>query len=185
MSRRRLPLLLLLAAAALGAQEPTTFGVQARLSGPSDNLKDAVGGKTGFGASLGVESDFENGRKGRILLGFDRWGPGSTADQSGNRGKASVSHLSVEAVKMLGTEGPKGFSGPFLFLGVGAYGWNVTFTDPAYGDSATRRVVHFGASAGLGYRLGTQVDVELRVTASRVDPTFMATCLSLGATYRF
>ncbi len=183
MIRRCLPLLVL--ASALGAQEPTTFGVQVRLSAPSDNLKDAVGGKTGFGATLGVESDFENGRKGRILLGYDGWGPGNAADQSGNRGKAAVSHLSVEAVKMLGTEGLKGFSGPFLFLGVGAYGWNVTVTDPAYGDSSTRRVVHFGASAGLGYRLGTQVDVELRITASRVDPSFMATFLSLGATYRF
>jgi Outer membrane protein beta-barrel domain len=178
-------LLPFLIAVALGAQEPSTMGVQIRASAPSENLKDSVGGKLGFGASLGVESDFEGGWKGRLILGYDAWGPGSAADQSGYRGKAGVSHLSAEAVRMLGPEGAKGFSGPFVFLGVGAYGWNITQTDPAYGISLTHRVIHVGGSAGFGYRIGTQVDLELRVSASRVDPQFMASFLSLGVTYRF
>jgi len=182
MIRRCLPLLI---AAGLGAQEPTTVGIQIRVSAPSENLKDSVGGKMGFGATLGVESDFENGWKGRLLLGYDAWGPGNAANQSGYRGKAGVSHLSAEAVRMLGPEGVKGFSGPFVFLGVGAYGWNVTETDPAYELSLTRRVVHVGGSAGFGYRIGTQVDVELRISASRVDPQYMASFFSLGVTYRF
>lgn len=182
MIRRCLPFFFVFA---LGAQEPTTLGIQVRASSPSENLKDAVGGKLGFGASLGVESDFENGWKGRIILGYDSWGPGNAADQSGIRGKAGVSHLSAEAVRMLGPEGVKGFSGPYLFLGAGAYGWNVTATDPAYGISVIRRVVHVGGSAGFGYRIGTQVDVELRISASRVDPQFMASFFSLGVTYRF
>ena len=182
MIRRCLPLLIV---SALVAQEPSTVGIQLRASAPSENLKDSVGGKLGFGATLGVESDFEDGWKGRLLLGYDAWGPGDAADQSGYRGKAGVSHLSAEAVRMLGPEGAKGFTGPFVFLGLGAYGWNVTMSDPAYGVAATRRVVHLGGSAGFGFRIGTQVDLELRISASRVDPQFMASWFSLGVTYRF
>jgi len=182
MIRRCLPLLL---ACALGAQEPSTFGIQLRLSSPSDNLKDTVGGKMGWGGSMGVESDYEDGWKGRVLLGYDAWGPGNAADQSGLRGKVTAGHISAEGVRMLGPEGTRGFTGPYVFLGVGAYGWGVTQTLPSSGGSETRRVAHIAGSAGLGYRFGPHADLEAKVTSGRVDTKYNATFLSLGATYRF
>ncbi|MBI4911967.1 MAG: outer membrane beta-barrel protein [Acidobacteria bacterium] len=180
--RRIAPLLLTVA---LGAQEPATVGLQLRGNFPSDNLKDAVGGKAGFGASLGAESELEEAWRGRVVLGYDAFGPGTYQDQSGRRGKVSSSHLSIEVVRMIGQEGRHGFMGPYVVLGAGAYGWGVTTSDSAAGISVTRRVIHLGGSFGFGYRFSPSWDLEVRVTGGRVDPQFLASYLSLGMTFRF
>lgn len=176
--------LLLCSALALVGQEATTLGLNLRASRPSDNLKDTVGEKTGWGVSLDAESELSGAWRGRLALGFDSWGPGGNLAQSGVRGKVTASHLSFEGIRMLGQEGRNGFLGPYVLLGIGAYGWNVSTSDPANDISTTHRVIHVGGSVGLGYRFSKSVDAELRVTGGKVDPQFNATALSFGITFR-
>lgn len=177
--------LFLLTGLALAAQEPTSMGLAVRASKPSDNLKDAVGGKAGWGVSFDAESDLHEAWRARLALGYDSWGPGAAADLSGLRGKVSVGHVSLEGVRMLGPETRAGFLGPYVLIGVGAYGWNVNSTDPADGLSVTRRVIHLGGSLGLGYRFSKSVDAEIRITGGKVDPQFTAAAMSFGLTYRY
>lgn len=177
--------LLLLSALAVAAQEPTKIGMNLRLSRPGDNLKDMVGDKTGWGISLDAESDMYEAWKGRLVLGFDSWGPGDAAGQSGVRGKATLGQVSLEAVRMLGPEGPKGYLGPFVVIGLGAYGWNITGTSQTDDLAVTHRVIHVGGSLGLGYRFSKSIDAELRVSGGKVEPEFTATIVSFGVTYRY
>jgi hypothetical protein len=177
--------LFLFSALAIAAQEPTTIGWTLRGSRPSDNLKDAVGGKTGWGASIDAESDLYEAWKARLVIGFDSWGPGKALDQSGVQGKVTVGRLSLEGVRMLGPEGRVGFMGPYFVFGIGAYGWNVATSDPANSFSMTRRVIHLGGEVGLGYRFTRSVDAEIRVSGGKVDPKFTAAALSFGLTYRY
>jgi hypothetical protein len=176
--------LLLTAALALGAQEATTLGLNLRASRPFDNLKDTVGEKTGWGATLDAEYELIDAWRGRLALGFDSWGPGNHLAQPGARGKVTVGHLSFEGIRMLGQETRAGFLGPYVLIGLGAYGWNVNTSDPANDLSVTHRVIHLGGSVGLGYRFSKSVDAELRVTGGKVDTQFNATALSFGVTFR-
>lgn len=177
--------LILLAALAAGAQEPTTMGLTLRGSRPSDNLKDMVGGKAGFGISLDAESEIQDAWRARLVLGYDAWGPGSALDRSGVQGKVTVGHVSLEGVRMLGAEQRDGFFGPYFVFGLGAYGWNASSTDPVDGLAVTRRVIHLGGSLGLGYRFSKSFDAEIRVNGGKIDPQFTATAMSFGITYRY
>jgi hypothetical protein len=177
--------LLALSTLAVAAQEPTTMGLTLRASRPSDNLKDTVGAKNGYGVSLDAESDLIDAWKSRLVIGFDTWGPGNGLAQAGVRGKVTVGHLSLEGVRMLGPEGRTGFLGPYVVIGFGAYGWNVSTSDPANELSMTRRVIHLGGSAGLGYRFTKGLDAEVRIGGGKVDPQFTAAALSFGLTFRY
>lgn len=177
--------LLLFSALALAAQEPTSVGFNVRASKPSDNLKDAVGGKAGWGVTLDAESELHEAWRARLALGYDSWGPGSAADLSGLRGKVTVGHVSLEGIRMLGPEGRGAWLGPYLLVGVGAYGWNVNSTDPADDLSVTRRLIHLGGSLGLGYRFSRSIDAEVRVLGGKVDPQFTAAAMSFGLTFRY
>ena len=176
--------LLLLSALAVSAQEPTTVGLTLRGSRPSDNLKDTVGAKNGWGASLDAESDLIDAWKARLVIGFDTWGPGYNPATPGVRGKVTVGSVSLEGVRMLGPEGRAGFLGPYVVFGFGAYGWNVSTSDPANDLSMTRRVIHLGGSLGLGYRFTRSIDAEIRVSGGKVDPQVTAAALSFGVTFR-
>lgn len=176
--------LLLLATLAAAAQEPTTVGLTLRGSKPSDNLKDMVGGKTGFGVALDAESDLYEAWKARFVLGYDSWGPGVALDGSGTRGKVTVGHISLEGVRMLGPETRTATLGPYFVFGLGAYGWNATSTASLDGLAVTRRVFHLGGSLGLGYRFSPNIDAEVRVLGGKIDPQFNAAALSFGVTFR-
>ena len=176
--------LLLFSALAVAAQEPTTVGITLRANRPGDNLKDTVGNKVGWGASLDAESDLIDAWKARLVIGFDTWGPGSNLAEPTVRGKVTLGSVSLEGVRMLGQEGRAGFLGPYVVFGLGAFGWNVSTSDPANDLSLTRRVVHLGGSLGLGYRFSKSVDAEIRVSGGKVDSQFTASTLSFGLTFR-
>lgn len=176
--------LILLAALAAAAQEPTSMGLTVRGSRPSDNLKDLVGGKSGYGFSLDAESELQDAWRARLALGYDAWGPGTALDHSGVQGKVTVGHISLEGVRMLGAEQREGYFGPYVVFGLGAYGWNARSTDPGNDLAVTRRVIHLGGSLGLGYRFSKSFDAEIRITGGKVDPQFNATAMSFGLTYR-
>lgn len=177
--------LLCLSTLALAAQEPTTIGLSVRASRPSDNLKDMVGGKNGWGVALDAESDLYEAWKARLVMGYDSWGPGTALDLSGVRGKMTVGHLSLEGARMLGPETRAGFLGPYLLIGIGAYGWNASRTLADGSLSVTRRVIHLGGSLGLGYRFSKGLDAEVRVFGGKADPQVTAAAMSFGLTFRY
>lgn len=168
---------------ALGAD----MGLQVRLNAPTENLKDAVGNRMGYGLSLSVESDLEDGWAIRTALGADRWGEGDWTGRKDVKATVTVSHLTVEVVKMLRADTEPYLLGPYVFLGVGGYGWSVAETSPSLGYKLTRRVLHAGGSAGIGYRFSPRWDLEVRLTMGRVHPDYMLLggSLSVGGTFRF
>lgn len=190
-ARRLLPTLGLLtlctipgrAQQALGAD----MGIQLRLSSPTENLKDAVGSKMGYGLSLSVEMDLEDGWALRTALGGDRWSQGEWTGRPGVKATVMVNHLTFEVVKMLRPDTEPYLLGPYVFAGLGAYGWSVEETNPSIGYKLTRRVLHAGGSAGVGYRFSPRWDLEVRLTMGRVHPDYMTMggALSVGGTFRF
>ena len=185
-----LPLLLAIASAAplaAQAEDGKILGLQLRADCPTDNVRDAVGGssKLGFGASLQVEQDIEDGYKWRVALGMDQWGWGNWLGQDGFRGRVQATHVTLEGVKMLRPDVDEHLLGPYLFLGVTACGWTVDQKDADNGVTVTRRVVHPAGTFGLGYRVTPSWDIEARGLFGRVDPAFSGELFSLGVTFRF
>ena len=164
-----------LLAAALGAQqsEPTTLGVQARLTFPYP----------GLGGSLVMEDDFGdyfNGIRGRLDLGADVWAWKGVARSDAGSGTVKALHLGAEVVRMLRPGGDPVSLGPYVTLGAGLYQWS--FTEDGVGG---RRAAHGGGTVGVGWRFTKTLDGEFKVLASNLDPGTSVLALMAMATWRF
>ena len=165
----------LLLTAALGAQqtEPTTLGVQARLTFPSP----------GLGGSLVMEQDFTDnwvGVRGRLDLGADIWTWNAVARNGSGSGTVKALHLGAEVVRMLRPGGDTVSLGPYVTLGAGLYQWS--FNEDATGS---RRAGHGGGTVGVGWRFTKTLDGEFKVLASQLDPGTSVVALMAMATWRF
>lgn len=176
----------LLALGTLSADEAgPTMGAQLRLAFPSSNLKDAVGSWPGLGGGLLVEQPLEDGYAVRIGLGFDHFMSSDWAGRPDVRGQVDLARLDLEGIKLMRPDEEPFDLGPYLLLGISAMGWSITETDQLLGTKTTRRTVHVGGSAGLGWRLNRKLSAEMKATYCKVDPTFAAGMLSFAVTYHF
>lgn len=188
-ARTLLPIAALLSAN-LAAQdfEFASMGVQARLSKAEADLKDITGSSDfklpGFGVSLLAEVDLFEGYRARMDIGVDQWRKGDWEGQAGIEGTVSAYHVGVEGLLMLKPdESPA--RGPYLLAGLGGYAWTVKRDDSATGSSTTRRVTHVAGSVGMGFRLNSTFDVELKILAGRIDPELFASAIQASMVYRF
>lgn len=172
---------LLLPALSMGAQ---SLGFQGRVNTPVSNLRDAVGNKQGYGGSLVGEIAMEGGFHGRMLLGADRYPEGPTAGRVGVSTRVDLNQVSLEGLFML-QEGDTGEAkGPYVFAGLGAYGWSLRESN-INGALDVIRATKMGAALGFGYRFNTHIDVEFRAFGGPVKEDFTGGGASLAVVYRF
>ena len=167
-----------LLAAALGAQqtEPSTLGLQARLTFPNP----------GLGGSLVMEDDFTDyitGVRGLLDLGADVWTWKGVARSAGGSGTVKALHLSAEFVRMLRPGGDPVTLGPYVSVGAGLYQWS--FYEDTTGGQVGRRAAHGGGTVGVGWRFTKSLDGEFKVLASNLDPGTSVVALMAMATWRF
>lgn len=163
-----------------GAEEVPDLALQLRMLTPMTNLRDANGGKVGSGAGLVLNIPLEDGWSWRVDMGYDRFPKGLRTGSTTTQTQVDVSHLSLEGVFQL-----RDVPGPYVFMGVGGYSWNVKETDSLLKLSVSRRVAHAGGSVGFGYRVTPTFDVELRGMGGRIDPSFMAGWAGIAISWRF
>lgn len=174
-----------LATLGLTAQEPASIGVQARISKAESGLKDVTGSSLpGLGASLVAEIDSSEGYRARLDIGYDHWQKGDLSKSPGTEGSANAFHVSVEGLMMLNPDGSPAL-GPYVLAGIGAYSWSVKEHEESTGTTTKRRGTHAAGIVGIGYRLGKNLDAELKVLAGRMVEKRTATAIQLGLTYRF
>lgn len=168
--------------------EPSTLGLQVRVSIPEAGLRDMVGGSDvklpGLGASLVAEMDLTEGYRARIAMGGDRWDSGDWSGRPGVEGKVSDFHLAVEGVMMLRPDESPSW-GPYVVAGLGGYVWSVGSRDKTAGTSTTRRILHVAGTLGFGFRLTRNLDMELRGLGGGIDPGLFAAAVQVSMTFRY
>lgn len=162
------------------AQEAPGLAVQLHLLTPLQNLRDANGGKMGYGFSLAVNLPVEDEWSWRVDLGHDRFPRGATAGTTGVTTEVDVSHLVAEGVYQL-----RDIPGPYVFAGLGAFSWYVKENDTNIQLSGSHRVAHAGGTMGFGYRVTPRFDVEIKGMGGKVSPTFTAGWVGIAAAWRF
>lgn len=162
-----------------------TMGGQLRLSFPRANLKDATGTWPGLGGSLLVEQPLEDGYALRVGIGFDHFLSSDWAGRPGVRGQVDLGRIDLEGLKLLRPDQEPFDLGPYVLIGLSALGWSLTETDQVLGTRTTRRTVHVGGTAGLGWRLNRKLSLEMKALYGRVDPTLAAGMLTFAVTYHF
>jgi hypothetical protein len=181
-ARHALPLLALLSLHA-AAQEGASIGVQARVSKAEAGLKDVTGSSLpGLGLSLVAELGYPDGYRARLDLGYDQWQTGDLGNRPGVEGSVSAFHVGIEGLMMLNGDEPVG---PYVLAGIGGYGWDVKDKDKTTGITTKRRGTHAAGTLGIGYRITSFLDAELKVLAGKITPDLSAAAVQFGITYRF
>lgn len=169
----------------LGAQdlEPGALGLQARISLPLGNMRDALGDLKlpGLGGSIYGEMDLGEGRRIRLAVGADLWSRGE--ELPGEDHEIQAFHISLDGVYYLRDEGPLPVLGPYVVGGIGAYAWSMG--KDVTGTGTTRRVTHAAGTLGFGWRLARNLEMEFRFLAGVLDPGLTATALSGTVGFRF
>ena len=165
------------------AQEGPRFGLQATLSLPQGDLKDAVDSKMGYGVGAHVTFDLQGGHMIRPRLDAT-WYPKYTVSDAFGSASVTYSNLSLGADYLYFVEGkPQGL---YFTGGLSAVQWkgeaSVNVLGISGSDSET--TTKLGLAAGLGYQFNKTVGAELRYQTSKVwDGN--ANSLQAGVTFRF
>lgn len=160
-------------------------GLQVRMGIPVENVSEATGRKPAPGASIHVEMDVEDGYRWRMGGGADRWGYGKWDSRPGVSGQVSAVHFEVEGLKFLRPDTEVVRLGPYLHVGVRVVLWTVADVSPEVDLRTSRSTTHLAASFGMGYRLRSWLDLELKGWYGHADPQFRGGAYSFGATFRF
>ncbi len=168
-----------------GAQQVGPIGIQLRMGIPVDNIAEATGRKVAPGASIHVEMELEDGYRWRMGGGADQWGYGAWDNRPGVSGQVSAIFFEVEGLKFLRADTESVLLGPYVHFGVRTVLWTLADRSPEQDLRTKRRTTHLAASFGMGYRVSTWLDLELKGWYGHADPQFKGGSYALGATFRF
>ncbi len=167
----------------LQAQEGPRFGLQATLSLPQGDLKDAVDSKMGYGVGAHVTFDLAGGHMIRPRLDAT-WYPKYTVSDPFGSASLTYSNIALGADYLYFVEGkPQGL---YFTGGLSAVQWKgeATVTVLGISGSDSQTTTKLGLAAGLGYQFNKTVGAELRYQTSKVwDGN--ADSLQAGVTFRF
>ncbi len=172
-----------LAAPALVAQEGPRFGLQAGLSLPQGDLKDAVDSKMGFSGGAHMTVGFAGGHMLRPRVDYV-WFPEYSVSMPGASASTKISGLSAGADYLYFVEGkPQGF---YLTGGLALVQWKTEVSGSflGYSVSASDTTTKLGIAVGAGYQFNRTVGAEVRYQTSKAEDITLDT-LQLGLTFRF
>jgi hypothetical protein len=181
MTLRPTPILLLLVALPLGAQD-AAFGVKVNGLVPMSDLRTLTNSQLGFGASVFVEIPVGEGGAFlfRPTVGLEHIPEGPLI------GLPGTSHASVTSLDLmldaLWFPGENVKQGPYLVGSIGGQQWRVsasTMTPSAI--NATR----LGLAGGIGYQYSSRLGVEAKGFWSPIEKDLTATGLLLSVAWRF
>jgi hypothetical protein len=173
-----LPICLSAGLVPLAAQEATEAGVQGALVFPQNDLRSAVGGRTGF--TLGVHGgiDLQGGNELRPRIDYTRI-DGGAFSLSSLDGSTTVQSMSVGADYLRYLEGQR--RGLYGVAGVSLVWWN---SDYRHGGSV--RETSPTVMIGAGHRFNSAVSMEFNLDYGQFRPSQgSASSIKGGVFYRF
>jgi len=178
MKLRPLPLLLLLAALPLAAQD-AAIGLKVHGMVPMSDLRNLTNGQIGLGASVFVDIPLGEAFRLRPTIGAQQIPKGDTLGLAGTKTSVTSVDLMLDALWYPGEDAQRG---PYLVGSLGGQQWRVsaTGTNPS-ATSATR----LGVAGGIGYQASPHLGVEVKGFWSPIEKNLTATGLTVGAIWRF
>ena len=171
----------LLALGTCASAQELRYGVQAHLSLPSGDLKEAVDNKAGLGLGAHLTLDFGQGHLLRPRFDYTAYPDATVFDGISN--KMDVLSLGVDYLYQL--EGSTGF---YVTGGLAANRWKSEVEISGLGTFSSN-TTKLGYAAGVGYAFNAQVSAEARLTSTKFTTRTVsdenANAFQLAALYRF
>jgi hypothetical protein len=158
--------------------EQTEAGIQGSLVFPQQNLRQAVGGRTGFQLGVHGAIDLQGGSELRPRIDYTRIDGGSWSLASLS-GSTTIQAVSVGADYLRYLEGIR--RGLYGVAGVGLFWWN----SDERGGGHTRETSP-SLMVGAGHRFNSSVSMEFSVDLGHFRPSVgSASSIKGGIFYRF
>ena len=181
MNVSRLALTALLAAGPFASAQELRYGVQAHVSLPVGDLKDAVDSKPGLGLGAHLTVDLGQGHVLRPRLDYVAFPDANVFEGVKNK----MSDLSFGVDYLFQVEGATGF---YVTGGLSAHRWNAEVEVSGLGTFSSN-TTKLGYAAGVGYAFNANVNAEARFTTTKFTTRTVsdenANALQLGVLYRF